>query len=518
MELNKRFRKAISVAAMSAGMLIGGAGFALAATVIGTSITLDPGAGLQTGTTATNTALLQAYDVDGTAYTTFATLTANNTPTMDLAAAVTIGGELILNAGDLGSAANKMLYTTAADTYAEADLTAFARTVLDDADAATALATLGATTVGGNLFDLTNPSAVTFLRVNADNTVTALSAADTRTALGLVISTDVQAYDAVLTSWAGKTVPTGTAVGTSDTQTLTSKTLTSPAIGTSILDTNGLELFLLTATASAVNEITYANAATGTAPSLAMSGDNTNIGLSLVMKGTGVATVSTTTTNADSLALLPAAGGGAAYTGTLTSADLTGNVTWTLPAAADTLVGRDTTDTLTNKTLTAPAISSISNSGTLTLPTSTDTLVGRATTDTLTNKTLDADGTGNALSNVNGDELDSITGNNYGVPIIWKGTVTSGATVSLTTDAPFKFRVLDAWSVAASADGGTWKLDDGTNDITDAVTVTGTDKTINRAGTIDDAYYEIAATGTLRIVGDSANADVEVYVMLMRVD
>jgi hypothetical protein len=44
--------------------------------------------------------------------------------------------------------------------------------------------------------------------------------------------------------------------------------------------------------------------------------------------------------------------------------------------------------TLTNKTLTTPIISTISNTGTLTLPTSTDTLVGRATTDTLTNKTL----------------------------------------------------------------------------------------------------------------------------------
>jgi len=46
------------------------------------------------------------------------------------------------------------------------------------------------------------------------------------------------------------------------------------------------------------------------------------------------------------------------------------------------------TQTLTNKTLTAPVISTISNTGTLTLPTSTDTLVGKATTDTLTNKTL----------------------------------------------------------------------------------------------------------------------------------
>jgi hypothetical protein len=73
-----------------------------------------------------------------------------------------------------------------------------------------------------------------------------------------------------------------------NTQTLTNKTLTAPKIGTSILDTNGNELFLLTATASAVNELTYANAATGNNPAFTATGGDTNIGLNLVPKGTGV--------------------------------------------------------------------------------------------------------------------------------------------------------------------------------------------------------------------------------------
>ena len=71
------------------------------------------------------------------------------------------------------------------------------------------------------------------------------------------------------------------------TQTLTNKTLTAPKIGTSILDTNGNELFLLTATSSAVNELTYANAATGNNPSFTASGE-TNVGINLVPKGSGV--------------------------------------------------------------------------------------------------------------------------------------------------------------------------------------------------------------------------------------
>lgn len=50
--------------------------------------------------------------------------------------------------------------------------------------AGAALTNLGATTVGGNVVTLANPSAITFLRVNADNSVSALSASAFRTAIG----------------------------------------------------------------------------------------------------------------------------------------------------------------------------------------------------------------------------------------------------------------------------------------------------------------------------------------------
>ena len=76
------------------------------------------------------------------------------------------------------------------------------------------------------------------------------------------------------------------------TQTLTNKTLTSPILNSakvngSLNDVNGLELFKFTATTSAVNEVTIINAATGNAPQINATGDNTNVNLSISAKGTG---------------------------------------------------------------------------------------------------------------------------------------------------------------------------------------------------------------------------------------
>ena len=103
------------------------------------------------------------------------------------------------------------------------------------------------------------------------------------------------------------------------------------------------------------------------------------------------------------------------FTATITASP-TATRTITVPDSDFTITGNDLTQTLTNKTLTAPVISTIANTGTLTLPTSTDTLVGRATTDTLTNKTLT-----------------NPTVTNYVESVVAIGTVTTSNTIALTS-------------------------------------------------------------------------------------
>lgn len=78
-----------------------------------------------------------------------------------------------------------------------------------------------------------------------------------------------------------------TSDGTSVTYSSGNLIATRPKFTTSIDDTGGNELFILTAAASAVNEFTVANAATGNPPSISASGGDSNIDILFVPKGSG---------------------------------------------------------------------------------------------------------------------------------------------------------------------------------------------------------------------------------------
>jgi hypothetical protein len=128
--------------------------------------------------------------------------------------------ELAALAG-LVSAADSLPYFTGSGTATLTTLTSFARTILDDTDAATVRATIGAGTGSGSVISVSGSGGTTGLTlsggpITTSGTLTiggtlavanggtgATDAATARTNLGLAIGTNVQAYDAELAALAG---------------------------------------------------------------------------------------------------------------------------------------------------------------------------------------------------------------------------------------------------------------------------------------------------------------------------
>lgn len=113
-----------------------------------------------------------------------------------------------------------------------------------DAGTATTLRTMSGRRAGyilGKAYDRANHTGTQLASTISDFS----TAADARITAATGVS--VQAYDADLTAWAGKTAPTGTAVGTTDTQTLTNKTLsTGTTFGDNIVPASALATSAIT--------------------------------------------------------------------------------------------------------------------------------------------------------------------------------------------------------------------------------------------------------------------------------
>lgn len=182
---------------------------------LGTALSINRSTGNATfGSAVTVTGAISASNLSGTnTGDQTITLTGHVTGSGTGSFATTIGSGVVTNAMLAGSI----------------DLTTKVTGTLPVANGGTGAATapdartnLGATTVGSSLFTLTNPTAITFLQVNADNTVSALDAATFRSAIG-----------------AGTSSTTGTVTSVSGTGTVSGLTLTGSVTSSGSLTLGG---------------------------------------------------------------------------------------------------------------------------------------------------------------------------------------------------------------------------------------------------------------------------------------
>jgi hypothetical protein len=308
---------------------------------------------------------------------------------------------------------------------------------------------------------------------------------------------------------ADRTIAIDSTVATlTGTQTLTNKTLTSPKIN-EILDANGNEVLGLLSTASATDYLAIKNGiGVGVPLHISSEGSSANIGLHIQPKGTGLVTISDGTDFNKGIRFRSS--GSAASAITLIDAVSTAGHVVTLPDATTTLVGRGTTDTLTNKSISG-STNTLSNIG----------------NSSLTNSAITINGTSTSLGGsinvgtVTSVDLTASTGIS-----VSGGPITGSGSITVTNTAPDQTVVLTAGTGISTSgtypnftitntspsSGGTVTSVGGTGTV-NGITLTGTvtsSGNLTLGGTLSNVSLATQVTGNLPVTnlnsGTSASA------------
>jgi hypothetical protein len=298
---------------------------------------------------------------------------------------------------------------------------------------------------------LTTDGTDTSWSVNPLGTVTSITAGTGLTG-GTITTSGTIAIDSTVATLTG-------------TQTLTNKTLTTPIID-QINDVNSNEILLLTPVASATDYFTLKNGiGVGVPLHIVAEGSSTNIGLHIQPKGSGLVTISDGTDFNKGIRFRSSSS--AASTITLLDAVSTSGRVVTLPDATTTLVGRDTTDTLTNKSISG----------------STNTLTNIANAS-LTNSAITINGTSTSLGgSISVGTVTSVTGTS---PVVSSGGSTPAISMPAATTSVNGYLTSTDWTTFNNKTSNTGTVT--------SVSGTGTVSGISLSGTV-------TTTGSLTLGG-----------------
>ena len=142
-------------------------------------------------------------------------------------------------------------------------------------------------------------------------------------------------------------------------------------------------------------------------------------------------------------------------------------------------------------TISAPVISTITNGGTITIPSGTDTLVGRSTADTLTNKIIDA---GQLTGTIVSGRMPALTGD------ITSTVNTVATTLTNNVVSNSKLAQAGSWTLKGNPTGSTANVTD--------FNITGLTSKASPVGTDQVMIVDNAAAGALKVASLSSVSSV----------